>query len=465
MKKKYTTLIIIFSFLGLHAQTNPYYQGDKCVTDISVDFRTASIFTIDGKVYTLGLNNLGQVGNGNTQPISVPYTRPSIPDFATISHGSLSSAGFTKDGKIYTWGNNIYGVLGNGTTINNFIPTQVGTDIDWVQVVNTSQNNIALKNNGTLWGWGNADNCALTNVPAAPFPNNFYMQPIQISPDTDWVSIGAAVARTFAIKSNGTLWAMGGNNYYSLGVSNSFHSQCISVLTQVGTDTNWKKIIPSNMGYYTLALKTDNTLWYWGSYNHNIYTPVQTPVQIETDTWKEVAAGQASAVGIKNDGTLWQWGSGCWSNDGSVIIPNQSLVPIQVGTASNWIKVAAGHCISFAVRADNTVWAFGANNMDFFNGSPSSPASPVLIFQCTEASTTEHELSNIVLYPNPTVDKIFWAQNIAIEKVTVFDMNGKQILSQKVSDFSLDVSHLSSGTYLIKLESDQGFYNSKFIKK
>ena len=466
----YSLILFIFCCLDASSQSNPYLQGNQCVTDISVTNRTASIFTVDGKVYTWGNNQFGQIGNGNAQTTtSVPYIRPSIPNFGAISHGFISSTGLTKEGKIYTWGTNTTGVLGDGTTTDNFNPTQVGTDTDWVKVVNTWVNNIALKSNGTLWGWGNVGNCALTNVPPPPDPNDpfsyYYAQPIQISPNTDWVNIGAGAGKTFAIKSNGTLWAMGRNNYYFLGIPNSYHGQCVSTLTQVGTDTDWKKVVPSNMGKYTLALKTNNTLWYWGTYNENFFTPVQTPVQIETDTWIDVAAGETSAVGIKNDGTLWQWGAGCWNHNVSVVIPANSAVPTQLGTDSNWIKVAAGYCISFAVRADNTVWVFGASTIDFFNGTPSSPATPVLIFQCANASIKENELSNIVLYPNPTVDKIFWAQNIMIEKATVFDMNGKQILSQKVSDFSLDVSHLSSGTYLIKLESGEGFYNSKFIKK
>lgn len=464
---------MIFFHIIAYSQSNTYLQGNQCVTDISITFRTVSIFTSDNKVYTWGLNDFGQVGNGTTQAQDAPniYLRPSIPDFSTISHGFISSAGLTKDGKIYTWGTNTTGVLGDGTTTDNFTPTQVGTDNDWVKVVNTWVNNIALKNNGTLWGWGNAGNCALTDVPAGSYPNNFYPQPIQISPDTDWVDISAGAGKTFAIKNNGTLWARGMNNHYALGLPGL--GSCIS-LTQIGSDTDWKKVVTSNMsGYFTLALKEDNTLWWWGAYNH-LYptTPVQTPTKIGVDTWKEVAAGSFYALGIKSNGTLWHWGVGCYLNFNTIIPPNaSSLIPEQVGTDSNWVKVAAGSCISFALRADNTVWAFGNNTNQYGGGvlygntNLTSSATPILIFQCANASTKEDELSNIVLYPNPTVDKIFWAQNISIEKVTVFDMNGKQILSQNVSGFSLDVSHLSSGTYLIRLESDKGFYNSKFIKK
>lgn len=478
MKKKYATSIVIFSFLGLSAQTNPYYQGDKCVTDISLSSQAISIFTSDNKIYTWGRNHYGMIGDGTINDYGAPnlYLRPALPDFVSISHGHISSTGLDENGVIYTWGTNLNGVLGNGTTTDNFIPIQVSADTDWVKVVNTWVNNIALKSNGTLWGWGNVDNCALTHVPAAPQPNNFYTHPIQISPDTDWIDIGAGAGITFAIKSNGTLWARGRNSDYALGVSNSNNGQCINTITQVGTDTNWKKVVPSNMGGFTLALKTDNTLWGWGAYGNNgSQIPVQTPVQIGTDTWKEISSGLAHSLAIRTDGTLWEWGAGYYDQSLNIYYPNNApvTVPTQVGTNNNWIKVAAGGSCSFALRADNTVWAWGLGSgfgsgvaSMYGNSNTPSSSTPVLIFQCTDASTTEHELSNIILYPNPTVNKIFWAQKIAIEKVTVFDMSGKQVLSQKVSDFSLDVSDLSSGTYLIKLETkDKSYYNSKFIKK
>src|SRR5690606_8759379 len=365
--------------------------------------------------------------------------------------------------------------LGDGTATDNFIPTQVGTDTDWVKVVNTWVNNIALKSDGTLWGWGNRGNCALTSEPApGGASENYFPNPIQLSPDNDWVDIGAGSGRTFAIKSNGTLWVRGRNNGGSLGLPDINEMQCAGVLTQIGTDTDWKKVIPANMGQYSLALKTDNTLWWWGSYNHLYPDTPQTPIQIGTDTWNEVAAGQWISIGIKSDGTLWNWGLGCFldSTLTSMMPPDAPLEsPVQVDTRNDWVKVAAGPCTAYALRADNTVWAFGRTfgmGFDDFlygNENVASSTTPVLIFQCATSSVSEHELSNLILYLNPTTDKIFWAENIVIEKATVYDMNGKQVLSENITGNSIGVSHLANGTYLIKLESqDKLIYNSKFVK-
>ena len=67
------------------------------------------------------------------------------------------------------------------------------------------------------------------------------------------------------IKQNATLWAWGNNESGSLGL-NQGPSQLdmLSSPTQVGTNTTWKSVT-DGMARFTLATKTDGTLWAWGS--------------------------------------------------------------------------------------------------------------------------------------------------------------------------------------------------------
>ncbi|MEG1022063.1 MAG: T9SS type A sorting domain-containing protein, partial [Myroides sp.] len=90
------------------------------------------------------------------------------------------------------------------------------------------------------------------------------------------------------------------------------------------------------------------------------------------------------------------------------------------------------------------------------------------VYYCGKASTNEYikEIS-INLYPNPTTDKLFWSEkDIIIKKITIYDINGKKIVEQNVSENSINVSHLANGSYIVKLESNTEInYHSKFIKK
>lgn len=73
---------------------------------------------------------------------------------------------------------------------------------------------------------------------------------------------------------------------------------------------------------------------------------------------------------------------------------------------------------------------------------------------------------NIVVYPNPTVSKIFFEtqESLINETISVFSNSGQKVLSTKLtSDNSLDLSVLSSGIYLIQF-SNQNLKSFKIIK-
>lgn len=71
------------------------------------------------------------------------------------------------------------------------------------------------------------------------------------------------------------------------------------------------------------------------------------------------------------------------------------------------------------------------------------------------------------IYPNPTVDFIQLDSSENIDKVNVFTIEGRLILSQDVhsNSYKLDVRNLSSGNYIISLESKNKVSRHKFIKK
>jgi alpha-tubulin suppressor-like RCC1 family protein len=77
--------------------------------------------------------------------------------------------------------------------------------------------------------------------------------------DNKWSSISAGYFHTAALKSNGTLWAWGGNEVGQLGdgTSTERHSP-----VQTNIESNWTKVAA---GYFhTTALKSNGTLWTWG---------------------------------------------------------------------------------------------------------------------------------------------------------------------------------------------------------
>jgi hypothetical protein len=66
--------------------------------------------------------------------------------------------------------------------------------------------------------------------------------------------------------------------------------------------------------------------------------------------------GGSGVLFIMPDGTLWQWGK-----PGAPQSP-RAVVPEQIGTAHDWVKVvgAGTHCLG--LRADGTIWGWGFSN-------------------------------------------------------------------------------------------------------
>lgn len=89
-------------------------------------------------------------------------------------------------------------------------------------------------------------------------------------------------------------------------------------------------------------------------------------------------------------------------------------------------------------------------------------------FDATLSTNSEDLVSNeepFQLYPNPTADYInIHLKEDSVKLVELFDINGRFILSSQSNQ--LKISHLSSGIYLLKMDTTSGHkYNSKIIKE
>lgn len=263
-------------------------------------------------------------------------------------------------GALLGFGNNNTNQLTGST---DFVyPTNIISGSNWIDIECEGyfqiHSTLAIKSDGTLWGWGSNNYGQLGDGTTTQ-----RSQPTQAGTATDWAKVSSGLHYSAGIKSNGTMWIWGGDGNNVSMIPGGAQSL---IPLQVGTDTNWKEVFCTN--YFTLALKTDNTLWGWGG---NYYgwlgqgnqTDSATPIQI-TGTWLSVAATNGGTygghvLGIKADGTLWGWG-----DDSSGQITGGSpggafYSPTQIGTANNWAKVGCSLHVSHGIKTDGTLWSWG----------------------------------------------------------------------------------------------------------
>jgi alpha-tubulin suppressor-like RCC1 family protein len=174
-----------------------------------------------------------------------------------------------------------------------------------------------------------------------------------------WQKVSGGYYHTIAIRTDGSLWAWGANNYGQLGNGTNTDS---NIPVHIGSATNWKDVAAG--GYFSFGLKTDGTIWAWGINAHgelgiNSTTDSNVPVQIGTDTdWKSIAAGHWHGMALKNDSTLWSWGHGAYGALGLGSTSDQWL-PQAVDSTFKWKSISTGGVWALGIRNDGTMWACG----------------------------------------------------------------------------------------------------------
>ena len=211
----------------------------------------------DGSLWAWGPNWEGGLGLGNTNTAVFPTEVGSETDWAAVAAGGDFTVALKKDGTLWACGTNSYGNLGLGDTADRHSFTQVGNASDWAAVSAGIGYSLALKKDGTLWAWG--DNSFGELGLGDTIERNV---PTQVGSASDWAAVACLGHHSVALKTEGTLWAWGENCYGQLGLGDTTNRLSP---TQVGSANDWAAIAPgSSDSYDTVALKTNGTLWAWG---------------------------------------------------------------------------------------------------------------------------------------------------------------------------------------------------------
>ncbi len=138
-------------------------------------------------------------------------------------------------------------------------------------------------------------------------------------------------------------------------------------------------------GMHSLAIQKDGSLWAWGD---NVDGQLglgdnedrTIPTQVRTEQWRTLAAGLQHSLGIQEDGSLWAWGSNEFGQLAQEEEVTESNEPLQVGTATDWLAVAAGLHHTLALTHDGKLWAWGDNERgQLGNGSFAHSTIPLVI--------------------------------------------------------------------------------------
>ena len=333
-------------------------------------------------LFSCGYNSSGQLGDNTTSARSslVQITGGGV-NWTQVKSGGDHIAAIKTDGTLWTWGRNAEGQLGTNTSSSRSSPaTTVAGGTNWKQVSCAYITTAAIKTDGTLWLWGqNAGGQLGDNT-----TSNKSSPVTTVAGGTNWKQASAGYFHSAAVKTDGSLWCWGIGDSGEVGDNTS--SRRSSPVTTAGGGTNWKQV---SCGYrHTAAIKTDGTLWTWGRDNYgqlgdNSSVSRSSPVTTAGGgtNWKQVSCGHRHTTAIKTDGTLWCWGRNNSGQLGDNTSTSRSSPVTTAGGGTNWKQVAGGISHTAAIKTDGTLWTWGINSFgrlgDNTTTTRSSPVQPV----------------------------------------------------------------------------------------
>ena len=280
-----------------------------CISDIEgnalngkdiVEIQNYNDYTIivldsEGKVYTWGDDNYGQLGNGTNEYSDEPICISDIEGNALNEknivkiQGSSTIIALDSEGKVYTWGYNGNGQLGNGTDDEysnepiciSDIPGNALNGKNIVEVQSDDSTIIALDSEGKVYTWGSNGEGQLGNG-----TNENSNTPICISTlegnalnGKNIVEVPSDGYTIIALDSEGKVYTWGWNEFGKLGNGTNKDSNepiCVSDIS--GNALNGKNIVEiQNNGNTMIVLDNEGKIYEWG-YVNGTYEQSRVPI-------------------------------------------------------------------------------------------------------------------------------------------------------------------------------------------
>ncbi len=320
--------------------------------------------TVDGRVYTWGLNIYGELGLGDKNNRSTPEEVQNLSNIVDIDGGKNHSIALDRNGKVYLTGSNKYGQLGDGTT-NESTTFKMETSLNDVMTVSAGNTYTAVaKEDGTVWGFGDYNHGDITLK-----SKTNSLVPMQVGND----AFGLGVIKVTVKK--GETVSLAQNLAYSFNLiyldqNNRESISYESLRNDIATVDGEGIIEGKEVGFTWVKAREEN------GKEHVVYVYV---IDENSSYAPEVGGGEDFAGVLKGDGAVWTFGH---NNNGELGIASNTTkdIPERTNTNATYKEIKVGNNFTVELREDGTVWSYGRNNRgQLGRGNTENMLSPMQI--------------------------------------------------------------------------------------
>lgn len=261
-----------------------------------------------------------------------------------------------------------------------------------------------------------------------------------------------------------------------------WNSAGVMVSVSYGTNTQYE---PNSVTVYnTISRDVMNTATYVTSTNNTQVDPLFTSPTLMDYTLQSsspaIDGGSTSGIvplipstdlagGVRINGTI---DLGCYEYcigttiDITTTVNNQTITANEnsAGSTYQWLDCDNNNAIIVNETTESfTATTNGNYACEITNGCSIDVTACVVV---TGVGISENSnQNNIVVYPNPTTSQLTIDTDDKIENVSILDVTGKTIKTVVLKSNTIDVSNLVNGLYFLQVQTKEGMFNSKFIKR
>jgi alpha-tubulin suppressor-like RCC1 family protein len=304
------------------------------------------------------LSQLGDPSATETPPLPLVRSFVDVPDVSEIATGSRHAVVLDGMHRVWSWGDDANGQLGTGDGPRDN-PEQVEIPLEgaagFVQVAARANQSFALRSDGAVFAWGDNTFGALGLGKTAR-----ERAPVRIAALERIVALGAGERHGLALDQDAIVWSWGQNLHGELGRTPSTALE--RTPAQIPSLYGVTKIAAG--GFHSSTIDLVGTLSLWGDGSRGQLgnggtgsTPAAEDAALPRDV-VTVSLGRFHSLAIRSGGSLWSFGDDGACQLGTGTIPG-FLTPQPVQLSAPVALIAAGDYHSLAIGYDGTVYGWG----------------------------------------------------------------------------------------------------------